>query len=50
VILQINETAVVSRDAARDALADLAPERPFTLTVRRGDQHLAIEVPPAARR
>jgi S1-C subfamily serine protease len=50
VILQINETAVVSRDAARDALADLAPEQPFKLTVRRGDQHLAIEVPPADRR
>jgi S1-C subfamily serine protease len=50
VILQINETAVVSRDAARDALADLAPEQPFKLTVRRGDQHLAIEVPPAVRR
>jgi S1-C subfamily serine protease len=47
VILQINDTAVVSRDAARDALADLAPERPFKLTVRRGERHLALDVPPA---
>ena len=49
VILQINETAVVSRDAAREALADLAPERPFKLTVRRGERHLALDVPPATR-
>jgi S1-C subfamily serine protease len=48
VILQIEDTAVVSRDAARDALADLVPERPFTLTVRRGERHLALEVPAAA--
>jgi S1-C subfamily serine protease len=49
VILQINETAVVSRDAAREALADLAPDRPFKLTVRRGDRHLGLDVPAAAR-
>ena len=49
VILQINDTAVVSRDAAREALADLAPERPFKLTVRRGERHLALDVPAADR-
>jgi serine protease Do len=49
VILQINDTAVVSRDAARDALADLATEQPFKLTVRRGDGHLTLDVPPAER-
>jgi S1-C subfamily serine protease len=49
VILQINDTAVVSRDAAREALADLAPEQPFKLTVRRGERHLALDVPPADR-
>ena len=49
VILQINETAVVSRDAAREALADLATEQPFKLTVRRGQRHLALDVPPADR-
>ena len=49
VILQINDTAVVSRDAAREALADLATERPFKLTVRRGERHLALDVPAAER-
>jgi serine protease Do len=49
VILTIDDRAVVSRDAAREALADLAPERPFRLTVRRGEQHLALEVPAAGR-
>jgi len=50
VILQINDTAVVSRDAAREALADLATEQPFKLTVRRGEHHLALEVPAAEQR
>ena len=49
VILQINDTAVVSRDAAREALAELAIEQPFKLTVRRGEHHLALDVPPADR-
>jgi serine protease Do len=49
VILQINDTAVVSRDAAREALADLATEQPFKLTVRRGDGHLTLDVPPVER-
>lgn len=49
VILQINETAVVSRDAAREALADVATEQPFKLTVRRGERHLALDIPAAER-
>jgi len=49
VILQINETAVVSRDAAREALADVATEQPFKLTVRRGERHLALDIPAAHR-
>lgn len=49
VILQINDTAVVTRDAAREALADLAPEKPFKLTVRRGGSLVALEVPAADR-
>lgn len=49
VILQINETAVVTRDAAREALADLATEQPFKLTVRRGDRRMALDVPAAER-
>ena len=49
VIVQINDTAVTSRDAAREALADLAPERPFKLTVRRDGRPLALAVPAAER-
>ena len=49
VILQINETAVVSRDAAREALADVATEQPFKLTVRRGERHLTLDIPAAER-
>lgn len=49
VILQINDTAVVSRDAAREALAGLAPEQPFKLTVRRRGQLVALDVPAADR-
>ncbi|MEK7702153.1 MAG: PDZ domain-containing protein [candidate division NC10 bacterium] len=42
VILQVNEQAVVSREAAREALADAVPERPLRLTVRRGTSHLSV--------
>ena len=50
VILQINETAVVTRDAAREALADLTPEQPFKLTVRRNGRLEALDVPAADSR
>jgi serine protease Do len=50
VIVQINDTAVVSRDAAREALADLVPEQPFKLTVRRGGTLESLDVPAAADR
>jgi serine protease Do len=50
VILQVEETAVITRDAAREALADLAPEKPLRLTVRREDRHLALEISPATSR
>jgi len=49
VILQVGETAVVTRDAAREALAELAPEKSLRLTVRRDDRRLAVEIVPAAR-
>ena len=49
VILQVEETAVVTRDAARAALAELAPEKSLRLTVRRDDRRLAVEIAPAAR-
>jgi serine protease Do len=49
VILQVGETAVVTRDAAREALAELAPEKSLRLIVRRDDRRLAVEIVPAAR-
>ena len=50
VILQIQETPVITRDAAREVLADLAPEKALRLTVRRDERRLALEiVPPPAR-
>ena len=42
VILQVNERAVVTRDAAREALSEVAPDRPLRLTVRREDQHVGL--------
>lgn len=42
VILQVNEQAVVSREAAREALAEAVPEQPLRLTVRRGQSRLSI--------
>ena len=42
VILQVNDQAIISREAARDALADAAPEQPLRLTVRRGTSHLSV--------
>jgi serine protease Do len=50
VILQVEDTAVVTRDAAREALADLAPEKPLRLTVRRDDRRLALELLPVSAR
>lgn len=44
VILQVDERPVVSREAARDALADASPDRPLRLTVRRGTEHLSVIV------
>jgi serine protease Do len=42
VILQVNDQPVVTRDAAREALADASPERPLRLTVRRGEVRLDL--------
>jgi serine protease Do len=49
VILQVGEQAVVSRDAARHALADAEVDRPLRLTVRRGERLVSVEVPAALR-
>jgi serine protease Do len=50
VILKIDEIPVVTRDAAREALADLATDKALRLTVRRDDRRLALEIMPAAVR
>jgi S1-C subfamily serine protease len=50
VILQVQETSVITRDAAREALADLAPEQSLRLTVRREDRRLPLEIAPAPAR
>jgi hypothetical protein len=46
----VQETSVVTRDAAREALADLAPEQSLRLTVRRDDRRLPLEIVPAPAR
>jgi len=47
VVLQVNEQPVISREAARGALADASPERPLRLVVRRGDERAALTLEPA---
>jgi serine protease Do len=46
VILQINERAVLTRDAAREALSDVAPDQPLHLTVRRDQEHVTLTLSP----
>lgn len=46
VILQINERAVLSREAARGALADVSLDRPLLLTVRRDGAHVSLTLEP----
>jgi serine protease Do len=42
VLLQIGDQAVVSREAAREALSDIATERPLNLTVQRDGRHVEL--------
>jgi serine protease Do len=42
VLLQVNDQSVLTRDAARLALADVGVDRPLRLTVRRGDAVRAV--------
>ncbi len=51
VLLQIGERAVLTREAAREALAEIPLERPLRLTVRRGESRLSLTLspPPSAR-
>ena len=45
VVVRVNDTAVTTRDAARDALSDVAPDAPLRLTVRRGGQTFPLTLP-----
>ena len=49
IVLQINDHPVVTREAARVALAEAGPERPVRLVVRRGDERTALTIEPAAQ-
>ena len=42
VLLQVGDHAVVTREAAREALSDVAIERPLRLTVQRGGEHVEL--------
>jgi serine protease Do len=44
VILQVNDRAVVSRDAAREALGEAGAERVLALVVRRGDRQVSLRL------
>ena len=46
VILQIGDRPIVTRDAAREALAEASSERPLRLIVRRDRETLAVTIPP----
>lgn len=46
VIFQVDERPVVTREAVREALADLSPERPLRLTVRRDGSQLTLTLAP----
>jgi serine protease Do len=46
VLLQINEQAVLTRDAAREALGEMTASRPLHLTVRRGTGQISLTLGP----
>jgi len=45
VLVQVGERPVLTRDAARDALAEAPLDRPLWLTVRRGERRLSLALP-----
>jgi len=45
VILQVGDRAVLSRDAAREAMAEGGADRPLRLTLRRGERQVSLTVP-----
>lgn len=46
VIVQVEERSVLTREAAREALADLSPERPLRLAVSRAGTPLTLTLAP----
>jgi S1-C subfamily serine protease len=50
VIVQVNEHAVLTRDATREALSDVPLERPLRLTVRRGEERVPLTLAPPESR
>lgn len=47
VLLQVNDRPVLSREAAREALAEMSPEGELALVVRRGDERLSVTLTPS---
>jgi S1-C subfamily serine protease len=47
VVLQVNDRPVVTRDAAREALAEASPERGLTLVLRREADRITLTLEPA---
>lgn len=45
VVVQVGEQPVQTREAAREALADVSLDRPLWLTVKRGEQRLSLALP-----
>ena len=50
VILQVGERPTVSREAAREALADANPAEPLRVIIRRDGARLALTLPVAEPR
>lgn len=46
VVLQVNDQPVTSREAARGALAEVSPEQPLRLVVRRGEDRTTLTLEP----
>jgi S1-C subfamily serine protease len=49
VVLQVNEHPVITREGAREALADASPDRPLRLVVRRGDERASLTIEPSLK-
>jgi serine protease Do len=45
VLVQVGERPVLTREAAREALADMPLDRPLRLTVRRGEDRVGLALP-----